>query len=79
MDVSIDGLRSHLISSYNSLVRKLNENNINSEVRVPTSYIQKNIDDIKSCIVILSCMYMEGEFMAMTDVEFETFNPREIE
>lgn len=79
MNVSMDGLRWQLLGSYNSLVRKLNQGIINhdsfdSEIEINPDDIQQDLDIMRSCIVTLSYMFMEGEFDCLKDPKFETFN-----
>lgn len=86
MDVSMDGLRKHLLHNYNSLVEKLN-NRITDKSWDPTivinpDYIQRELDGLRSCIVTLAFTYMDGEggWKEMDeDTHFETFNPEEDE
>ena len=86
MDVSMDGLRKHLLHNYNSLVEKLN-NKITDKSWDPTivinpDYIQRELDGLRSCIVTLAFTYMDGEggWKEMDeDTHFETFNPEENE
>ena len=82
MKVSINGLRNTLLRNYNSLTYKLNrridkDGNI---VDLSTSDIQREIDQIRSCLVTLAFTYIEGEedFTIMSDdTHFETFNEQE--
>jgi hypothetical protein len=79
MEVSMDGLRWQLLGSYNSLVRKLNQSIIKhdsfeSEIEMNPNEIQQELDIMRTCIVTLSYMYMEGNFEILKDPQFETFN-----
>lgn len=81
MEVSMDGLRKNLLSSFNSLAEKLNSKiDDNNEICVDAYYIQKEMDNIRSCIVTLAFTYQEGEggwnsFDEST--HFESFNYQE--
>jgi hypothetical protein len=62
MKVSMDGLRWQLLNSYNSLTRKLNKNikkydTFGDEISLSPEDIQKEMDNIRSCIVTLAYMY----------------------
>ena len=84
MEVSMDGLRWQLLGSYNSLVRKLNQgiikhNSFESEIEINPNDIQQDLEVMRSCIVTLSYMYMEGKFEILKDPQFETFNEEDDE
>ena len=84
MEVSMDGLRKTLINNYNSLVRKLNGNikdkSFDAHVIVDVDSIQKELDNIRMCIVTLAFTYKEGEWESMSeDTYFGLFNPDESE
>ncbi|MFY8160477.1 MAG: hypothetical protein ACOVNU_04045 [Candidatus Kapaibacteriota bacterium] len=80
MEVSMDGLRKTLISDYNLLVKRLNnsiDEDKNSFINIPPNQIQKQMDGIRSAIVLLACMYDKNDkdFNAMDEnTHFETFN-----
>jgi hypothetical protein len=85
MTVSMDGLRNHLLSSYNSLTRKLN-NNIRDKESDPTivigaDSIENEMEGLRNCIVTLAYMYdeREGGFKELENPHFEDFNPQEQE
>jgi len=77
MTVSMDGLRWQLLDSYNSLTRKLNAHMKDDEVRIETDEIQRQMENIRSCIVTLAYMYDKSEngFDILKDPHFEDFNP----
>lgn len=84
MEVSMDGLRNHLLSNYNSLVSKLNSNikdaSWDPHITIDVDSIQRELDSIRSCIVTLAFTYMDGEggWKAMDDdTKFALFNPQE--
>lgn len=77
MNVSMDGLRWQLINNYNSLVKRLNNTILNGEVRIDCEDIQKQLDNIRECIVTLAYIRLEGEFEYIEDANFEEFNPNE--
>lgn len=86
MEVSMDGLRKQLLYNYNSLVRKLNSNirdkPWDSHVIVETDSIQREMDNIRDCIITLAFTYQEGEggWKEMDEnTIFGTFNPTENE
>lgn len=59
MKVSMDGLRWQLLNNYNSLTRKLNKgikkyDVFDSEINMSPDEIQKEMDNIRSCIVTLA-------------------------
>jgi hypothetical protein len=64
MDVSMDGLRIRLISSYNSLVKKLNnavvDKSFDAEIIIDPSEISRELDGIRNCLVTLAFSYIEG-------------------
>ena len=81
MKVSMDGLRWQLLNSYNSLTRKLNKNikkydTFDDEISLSPEDIQKEMDNIRSCIVTLAFMYDKREdgFEILEDPHFESFN-----
>ena len=80
MDVSIDGLRWHLLESYNSLTKKLNSHIEKDwgekELTIDPESIQKEMDDIRLCIVTLSYMYdnRPDGFKELENPSFEEFN-----
>ena len=80
----MDGLRNHLLSNYNSLVRKLNSNikdaSWEPHVLIDVDSIQRELDSIRSCIVTLAFTYQEGEggWKSMDEeTKFALFNPQE--
>lgn len=84
MKVSMDGLRWQLLNNYNSLTRKLNRNikkyeTFDNEVSISPDDIQKEMDNIRSCIVTLAYMFddNEGGFKILEDPNFENFNQEE--
>jgi hypothetical protein len=81
MKVSMDGLRLQLLNSYNQLTRKLNNHINDDEVVIEASYIQNEMENIRSCIVTLAFMFdkSEGGFDILSDPHFEEFNPGDIE
>jgi len=77
----MDGLRWQLLNSYNSLTRKLNKNikkydTFGDEISLSPEDIQKEMDNIRSCIVTLAYMYDKREdgFEILEDPQFESFN-----
>ena len=81
MEVSMDGLRNHLLRSYNSLVSKLN-NRIDGDdiVDLEIYDIERELEGIRNCVVTLAFTSMEGEggWKAMDEnTHFERFNPEE--
>jgi hypothetical protein len=86
MRVSMDGLRWQLLNNYNSLTRKLNRSikkyeTFDDEITLSPEDIQKEMDDIRSCIVTLAYMYdnREDGFKILEDPHFESFNEIEEE
>lgn len=84
MKVSIDGLRWQLLDNYNSLTRKLNKgikkyHTFDSEINISPDEIQREMDNIRSCIVTLAYMYDDSEdgFKILEDPNFESFNEEE--
>ena len=81
MQVSMDGLRNHLLRSYNSLVSKLNKRIDGDDIVDLEIYdIERELEGIRSCLVTLAFTYMEGEggWKSMDDdTYFEQFNPEE--
>jgi hypothetical protein len=86
MEVSMDGLRRHLLMNYNSLAKKLN-NNIKDKswdphITIDVDSIQKEMDGLRVCIVTLAFTYLDGEggWKEMDEnTHFELFNPEEDE
>jgi hypothetical protein len=85
MTVSMDGLRNHLLSSYNSLTRKLNKNIRDKEsdptIVIGADSIENEMEGLRNCIVTLAYMYddREGGFKELENPHFEDFNPKEDE
>lgn len=84
MKVSMDGLRWQLLNNYNSLTRKLNKgikkyDTFDNEITLSPDEIQKEMDNIRSCIVTLAYMYDDSEdgFKILEDPQFESFNDEE--
>lgn len=79
MTVSMDGLRWQLLNNYNSLTRKLNRNIDGDEVTLSPDDIQKEMDNIRDCVVTLAFMFDKREdgFDILEDPHFETFNYEE--
>lgn len=85
MDVNMDGLRKRLISSYNSLTRKLNNSTKNyesfdSEIIITPDLIEKEMENIRNCLITLAFSYMDGidGFNEMDEnTVFEIFNEKE--
>lgn len=84
MKVSMDGLRWQLLNNYNSLTRKLNKgikqyDTFDNEITLGPDEIQKEMDNIRSCIVTLAYMYDDSEdgFKILEDPHFESFNEEE--
>jgi hypothetical protein len=78
MTVSMNGLRTQLIRNYNSLTYKLN-NRIDEDgnILVDVDDIQREMDQLRSCLVALAFSYIKGEeeFTCMSDdTHFESFN-----
>jgi hypothetical protein len=76
MKVSMDGLRWQLLNNYNSLTKKLNKGIDDDEITLSPEDIQREMDNIRSCIVTLSYMYDKREdgFDILDDPHFESFN-----
>lgn len=86
MNVSMDGLRKRLISSHNSLVRKLNDSirdkSFDPEIIISPDEITRELDDIRNCIITLAFSYIEGVdgFEQLDEnTHFEVFNLEEDE
>lgn len=80
MKVSMDGLRSNLINSYNALCKTMNRSIKNGEFNPDRTFcpddIQEDMDDIRNCIVTLAFCYSEGDdgFKELENVSVESFN-----
>ena len=88
MKVSFEGLRSHLLSSYNSLTRKLNnatekdsDGRDYDKIEINASEIEREIEGIRNIAVTMAYMFQEGEdgFKEMENPHFEDFHPEEEE
>jgi hypothetical protein len=86
MKVSMDGLRWQLLNNYNSLTRKLNRSikkyeTFGDEITLSPEDIQKEMNNIRSCIVTLAYMYDDREdgFKILDEPQFESFNEIEEE
>lgn len=88
MKVSFEGLRSHLLSSYNGLVRKLNtatdkdfDGRDYDKIGIYACDIEREIEGIRSCVVTMAYMFQDGEdgFQEMKDPFFENFHPEDLE
>lgn len=84
MDVSMDGLRIRLISSYNSLTRKLNESihggSWDPQIIIEPDSISREMDNIRNSLITLAFSYIEGErgFKELDEnTNFEIFNPQD--
>lgn len=60
MDVSMNGLRWSLLDNFNILTKKLNRSINDGTITLSPSEIQKQMDNIRESLVILSFMYKEG-------------------
>lgn len=74
MDVCMDGLRWQLLDNFNTLTKKLNRSIEDGNIQISPSEIQKQMDNIRSCIVTLAYMYQDGEFEILENPTFEDFN-----
>lgn len=86
MKVSMDGLRWQLLDNWNSLTRKLNNgikryDTFDDEITLSPDDIQREMDNIRSCVVTLAYMFdgREGGFEILKDPKFEEFNNDEDE
>ncbi len=70
----MDGLRWQLLDNYNTLTKKLNRSIEDGNIQISASEIQKQMDNIRSCIVTLAYMYHDGEFEILENPTFEEFN-----
>lgn len=77
----MNGLRRQLIANYNSLTKKLNKNikkweSFEDEITISTDEIENEMQSLRDCIVILSCIYDEEkeDFDVIDDMDIETFN-----
>ncbi len=86
MKVSFEGLRSHLLSSYNSLTRKLNnatekdsDGRDYDKIEINASEIERDMEGIRNIVVTMAYMFKEGEdgFKEMENPHFEDFHPEE--
>lgn len=74
MDVCMDGLRWQLLDNFNILTKKLNRSIEDGNIQISPSEIQKQMDNIRSCIITLAYMYHDGEFEILENPTFEEFN-----
>jgi hypothetical protein len=65
-----------LLNNYNSLTKKLNKGIDDDEITLSPEDIQREMDNIRSCIVTLAYMYDKREdgFDILDDPHFESFN-----
>jgi hypothetical protein len=82
MEVSMDGLRKHLISNYNSLTKKLNRAyDVDDDlIKIEPCDIMREMEGIKNSIVTLAFSYIEGNdgFKELDEnTHFEDFLPEE--
>lgn len=85
MDVSMDGVRIRLISSYNSLVKKLNnavvDKSFDPQIIIGPSDISRELENIRNSLVTLAFSYIEGVdgFKELDEekVHFEDFMPED--
>jgi hypothetical protein len=76
MNVSMDGMRNRMISSYNSLTKKLNEerDEESGDISIDPLYIENEMNNLRNCIVTLACMYdSNGSFSEIEEFEIEDF------
>lgn len=61
MNVNFNNLRAQAVYAYNRLTIKLNEeiNNPDNdgEICINPQYIQRDMDDLRQCLVAISCVY----------------------
>lgn len=80
MQVSMNGLRKHLISNYNSLVKKLNRNiDEDGFIQISPEDIDRELELIKDGLVTFAYTYEEGneDFQPLDEnTHFEEFNKK---
>ncbi len=77
MDVNFDGLRKQLITNYNSLCYKLKNSEFSANSNYNSEDISNNLNNIRECLAILGCLYKEGEFEPIENlnlVDYESEN-----
>lgn len=74
MTVSFDGLRIQLISNYNRLCLKLKDAEFSANSPYDKSDIENEMQNIREIIVILGCMYKEGEYDFIENLNVESFS-----
>ena len=82
MKVSMDGVRKHLISDYNSLAKKLTRayNREDDIIIIDPIEIMREMEGIRNSIVTLAFSYVEGNegFKELDEnTHFEVFMPEE--
>lgn len=77
MEVNFDNLRRRAISSYNSLVSKLNhKRDSDGYITIDSDYIEQDLESLRSSLATLAFIYQEGEngFESLDeDTHFEIF------
>jgi len=77
MEVNFDNLRRRSISSYNSLVSKLNHNrDSDGHITIDSDYIEQDLESLRSSLATLAFIYQEGEdgFKPLDEnIHFEEF------
>ena len=84
MKVSMDGVRKHLISDYNSLAKKLTKayDREDDIIIVDPIEIMREMEGIRNCIVTLAFSFIEGNegFKELDEnTHFEIFMPEDEE
>jgi hypothetical protein len=78
MEVNFDNLRKKIIANYNSLVTKLNSNKtVSGYIMLDPDYIRRDLDNLRSDLITLACIYQEGEdgFKQLDEnIHFEEFD-----
>jgi hypothetical protein len=78
MEVNFDNLRKKIIANYNSLVTKLNSNKtVSGYIMLDPDYIRRDLDNLRSGLITLACIYQEGEdgFKQLDEnIHFEEFD-----
>ena len=78
MEVSMNGLRKHLIANYNSLVQKLNRHiDEDGFIQIAPEDIERELESIRNGLVTFAYTSQEGNehFQEMDEnTHFEVFN-----
>lgn len=81
MEINFDNLRITGIRTYNRLVKKLNEARYadGEGIDLLTSTIRNDMDELRTVLVVLSCLEGDEKDIKALNIPVEEFDPDEVE